>query len=218
MTYGLDERNIRQSPGLWYENQLLTDEADAERDDITGPYQELIAWEHPDVGPEEGRFQFVQDEGRGFFFMPGGEAGGWISPSILAMTQLLIPRGHFCTIRRIIVSNNGDGPIFFELQASYDGGQNWDTIAPYIVQGGGLVQLDPICQLTAPAEPTPNPAAAPPANTLNAGGDLLIRWQTTWLGVGATPQYTTYLAGTLRTIFTYGDYLPPQRYGEATFE
>jgi hypothetical protein len=218
MTYGLDERNIRQSPGLWYERQLLTDDPDESRDDINGDFQELIPWEHPDVGPEEGRFQFVQDESRGFWFMPGGEDGGWTSPSVLAFTQLLIPRGHYCMIRRALFSNNGDDTILFEIQASYDGGQNWDTVFPVDVQGGGTLQLDPLLQLTSPTQPTPDPGNLPPANTLNAGGDLLIRVQATWLGAETEPQYRVYLAGTLRTVFTYGDYLPPQRYGEAAFE
>jgi len=218
MTTGLDERNIRQSPGLWYPEQVLSDEPELTSDDITGAYQRLIQWEHPDAGPEEGQLQFVQEESRGFFFMPGGEDGGWASPSVEAFTQLLIPRGHYGMIRRIILSNNGDDTILFEVQASLDGGQNWHTVLPVDVQGGGLVQLDPILQLVAPHQPTPDPSNPPPADALNQGGDLLVRLQATYLGAGVTPQYRSYLAGTLRTIFTFPEALPPQLYGEAAFE
>lgn len=217
MTYGLDERNIRQSPGLWYPLQQLTGVADETSDDITGAFQTFLQWEHPDIGPQEGRQVFVLDESRGFWNLNGSENAGWSSPSVAAFTQALVPRGHVALVRRIIASNNGDDPALFELQVSIDGGQNWNTVLPFVLQGGGTLQLDPIAQLTAPHEPTPDPAALPAANTLNAGGDVLIRNQVTQLGTAA-PFYTVYYAGTFRTIETYGDHLPPQRYGEAAFE
>lgn len=130
---------------------------------------------------------------------------------------MLIPRGHVAMVRRVIISNNGDDALLFELQASIDGGQNWNTVLPWVLQGGGTLQLDPILQIAAPHEPTPDPAAAPAANTLNAGGDVLLRNQVTQIGDAAS-FYRVYYAGTFRTIETYGDHLPPQRYGEAAFE
>jgi hypothetical protein len=217
MPYGLDERNIRQSPGLWYPEQLLTGAADETSDDINGDFQVFIPWEHPDLGPQEGRQQFVQEESRGFWHINGQENAGWSSPSVAAFTQALVPRGHFAMLRRVIAGNLGDDPILFEFQISIDGGQNWNTVLPFPLQGGGTVQLDPILQFAAPHEPTPDPAALPAANTLNAGGDVLFRNQVTQIGQAA-PRYTIYYAGTFRTTETYGDYLPPQRYGEAAFE